>query len=312
MRSAAYETIISGDASRQDWLVARAGLITASDVPIILGIVPGKPKLWYEKVGMLEREESGDPEVPQMGHDMEPFCASQYVKKTGRRVRRCQQLLRSKRYPWLGATLDYWTWIPRVRKPVPLELKVTGNKELWPEGGKPAMKFQAQLQAQMIVTGTRRGALSVIIGSPYIHHRWADIKRDSELCDLILTETKAFADSVRAGVDPPVDGDTSTSVALRRLVVEVLAGTTVMLPRAAIEWDRSLQEAKAAISEWEHRKRFFENMLMTKIGDHETGQLPDDHGRYTLRRQTRAAHTVKETTFRKLHRVAPETAGVGS
>jgi putative phage-type endonuclease len=312
MRSAAYETVVSADASREEWLLARAGLITASDVPAILGIVPGKPKLWYEKVGLLERGDPAEPEVLEMGHDMEPFCATQYVKKTGRKVRRCQSLLRSKQYPWLGATLDYWTWLPGEKKPGPLEMKATGNKELWPDDGQPAMKFQAQLQTQIIVAGTEWGSLSAIIGSPYIHHRWIDFERDAALCDMILTETQAFAESVQSGTNPPVDGDESTSEALRHLVLNVLAGTTVVLPPEALDWDQELQAAKAAIAQWEQRKRFYENVLMTAIGDHETGELPYDSGRYTFKRQTRAAHSVKESTFRKLSRVAPKRKRVST
>jgi len=307
MRNAAYETLVSADASREAWLQARAGLITASDVPVILGIVPGKPALWYEKVGMLERKPPAEPEVLQMGHDSEPFNAEQYVAKTGRKVKRCQELLRSKRYPWLGATLDYWTWIPGDKQPGPLELKVTGNKDLWPEDGAPAMKFQAQLQTQMLVTGSTWGSLSALIGSPYLHHRWLDFERDDPgLCDLILTETHAFAESVQSGVNPPVDGDESTSDALRNLVVEVLAGTTVVLPADAVEWDRELQAAKEAIKTWQERQRFYENLLMTAIGDHETGELPGEAGRFTFKRQTRKAYSVAETSFRKLHRVAPK------
>lgn len=317
MAKAPYETVISTDAGRPAWLKARAELITASDVPIILGIVPGKPALWYEKVGLLEHGDDANPEVPLMGHYLEAVNAEVlYRGKTGRKVRRCQELLRSKQYPWLGATLDYWTWLPGEKRPGPLELKVTGNKDLWPDDAPPAMKFQAQLQTQILVAGTAWGSLSAIIGSPYVHHRWIDFERDEHLCDLILTETEAFAASVRSGVNPPVDGDDSTSDALRHLVVEVLAGTTVLLPPDAIEWDMELQAAREAIKIWEQRKRFYENALMTAIGEHETGVLPHDRGRYTFKRQTRAAHTVAESTFRRLqrvqrkerHRMLPETA----
>lgn len=302
MPNAAYDTLLSADASRDEWLKARAALVTASDVPTILGIVPGKPALWYEKVGLLERVERS-PEVPQMGKDLEAVNAEVlYRAKTGRKVRRCQRLLRSRQHPWLGATLDYWTWLPGERQPGPLELKVTGNKDLWPDDGVPAMKFQAQLQTQMLVTGSAWGSLSAIIGSPYIHHRWIDFERDAGLCELILTETQAFAESVRSGMNPPVDGDESTSDALRHLVLEVLAGSTVVLPPEALDWDQEIQAAREAIKTWEHRKRFYENLLMTAIGSHEAGELPYDAGRYSFKRQTRAAHTVAEATFRRLQR----------
>jgi len=304
MANVAYDTLLSADASRNEWLKARAALVTASDVPAILGIVPGKPALWYEKVGMLERIERA-PEVPQMGKDLEAVNAEVlYRAKTGRKVRRCQKLLRSKQYPWLGATLDYWTWLPGEKQPGPLELKVTGNKALWPDDGEPALKFQAQLQTQMLVAGSSWGSLSAIIGSPYVHHRWIDFELDPSLCDQILTETQAFAESMRSGINPPVDGDESTSEALRRLVVDVLAGTTVVLPPEALDWDQEIQVAREALQTWEHRKRFYENLIMTAIGSHEAGELPYDAGRYTFKRQTRAAHTVAASTFRRLQRVS--------
>lgn len=302
---APYEVIASADDDEAAWQAARAPLVTASDVPVILGIVPGKPKLWYQKVGLLEREPEENPEVPEMGHELEPVNAEQlYVTRTGRKVQRCQQLLRSTKYPWLGATLDYWTWLPGEPAPGPLELKVTGNKSNWSEDDGPAPKFIAQLQTQMLVADAAWGSLSAIIGSPYVHHRWLDFERDDAgLCDQILSETLAFHESVQACTNPPVDGDESTSEALRHLSLRVRRGAIVQLPADALDWDRELQAARDAVAAWKERQRYFENLLMTAIDDAEAGELPYRAGTYTFERQSRAAYSVAATTFRTLHRV---------
>ena len=287
-------------------------------MPIVLGIVPGLPKLWYEKKGLLERADISDLEHVQMGHDLEAPNAMIFARKTRRRVKRCQDLLCSKRYPWLGATLDYTQDVGNDSvgltfdendapaglklRGAPLELKTSGSAAVWTDDLGPHMKFQAQLQTQMIVVDQQWGSLSAIIGAPVMRHRWLDLPRHAALCTMIIEKTHEFFESLTTG-EPPVDDDASTSWALRHLAVDVLAGTTVTLPAESIEWTEKLDAATRARAQWETRERYYKNLLMTAVGDAEKGLLPDGSSAWKFAVEHRKEHVVKASSARVLRAV---------
>jgi len=69
--------------NRADWLQARKSLITATDVPAILGVSPYRTPLqvWFEKVS---DEQQPDSEILEIGRDIEPVIA----RKTESRLKR--------------------------------------------------------------------------------------------------------------------------------------------------------------------------------------------------------------------------------
>jgi putative phage-type endonuclease len=311
-----YRVLANSDHDREHWLLARSAIITASDVATVLGIVPGLPKLWYEKKGLLERADISDLEHVQMGHDLEEPNAMIFARKTRRKVKRCQELLCSKRYPWLGATIDYTQDVANDSvgltfddsalslslRGAPLELKTSGSAAVWSDDEGPHMKFQAQLQAQMIVVDSQWGSLSAILGSPVMRHRWLDLPRHNDLCTMIVEKTHEFHESLKTG-EPPVDDDDSTSWALRHLTLDVLAGTTVSLPAIAIEWTDRLAQATEARAQWAKRETYYKNLIMTAIGDAETGLLPDGSSAWKFAVENRREHVVKASSARVLRPV---------
>jgi hypothetical protein len=256
---------------------------------------------------MLDRSSAPSTEAMDMGHTLEPANADIYAGKTGRRVERCQELLASTRYPWLGATLDCFTWLPGEDAPGPLELKITGKKLHWPEDDAPAEHYQAQLQAQMLVVGAGWGSLSAIIGEPYLHHRWLDFLADPSLADAIVNETGAFMESARRGIEPPVDGSEDTAQALRRLTRTILPDSVRELPDAALDWDRELRAAQSALAAWAARETYYKNLLATAIGDAEHGDLPGGAGRYSFKVQHRKGYAVAPSAARVLRRIHTQT-----
>lgn len=300
---------VLADAEREPerWQAARRTLITASDVPILLGLRPGLVALWYEKAGWIAVDPiaaDDEPEHLQIGHDLEaPNAEVIYARKTRRVVRRSQQLLRSERYPFLGATIDYATWIPAFGDvPLPLELKSTTVEDKWPPDAEPCLDFQTQLQAQMLVTGAPAGSLSAIVAARGgMRHRWCDYARHDGCAALIAAKAEAFMESVRRGVPPPIDADSSTHDALR--AVEALAGTRKMLPREAIQWDAEIIRVRREIAALAEQQRYYENLLMAAIGTAECGELPDGSGAYSFRIEHRRAYTVRASSSRRLRRV---------
>lgn len=322
VNDSAYEVIADADADETTWLEARRSLITASNLPQVLGIKRGAPKLWYRMAGMLARNNS-EPEYATFGKKSEDFNATHlYTGATGRKVKRVQQLLRSRRYPWLGATLDYvvtrfpkpghpvqygpedirpWERV-RWKLPAPLELKSTGLKKLWPDDGEAALQFQAQLQGQMVVLGAEWGSLSAIIGQPYLHHRWADFPRHEDFCNFLVERSHEFYESLKRG-EPPVDDDPETGRSLRHLKDSVLRPGKVVLPPAAEDWARRLDEAKQRRAEAERDETYYSNLICTAIGVADESVFADGTPAYTFRQESRTDYSVDPCTFRVLRRI---------
>lgn len=297
-----YSELANADTDREAWLEARRSILTASDVAAVLGITTGAPRIWYEKKGLLAARDLSDNEAVQMGHELEAKVADLYAAKTGRRIERQQSLFRSTAYPWLGATLDYKAWLPDRDDPGPLECKTTGNKTNWPEDGEPSRAYHVQLQTQMLVTNANWGSLSALIGAPFMHHRWIDSLRDDNLCDRILDRTKRFMRSVQSDSQPPeLDDSSDTEQALRRTVLGVLAGETVVLPDAAVEWVEKLNAETQMMQESTREIRRLKNRIMAAIGTAEVGEMHDGSGAFTFKVQMRKAYSVKESESRVLH-----------
>ena len=215
-------------------------------------------------------------------------------------MQRSQLLYRSREYPWLGATLDYAQWDTTLHGEDAgvLECKSTGNKDNWPEDGEPATHYQAQLQTQLLVVGSNWGSLSAIIGSPAMHHRHLDYEKHAGFCELVLDKTYEFWKSLADG-NPPVDDTVDTNEALRHLALGALAGTTTMLRPEATEWTEQWLEAKKQLAEIEKQRRYYENLLMTAIGSHDTAALCDGRT-FTFKEARRKAYSVAGSWYRVL------------
>lgn len=312
---ALFEVIADADADRAAWLQARRALVAASEVPAVLGICPGKGRIWYEKAGLLVHQE-GEAEYATFGKLSEDFHAQTlYARATGRRLRRVQKLLRSTRYPWLGATLDYeivrfpaagspvhlndgtvapWTDVDWPL-PAPVELKSTGRKSLWPDDEEPDLKWQAQLQAQMLVVGSTWGSLSAIIGQPWFHHRWCDYPRHDGFCAQIAEQSERFLESVRAG-NPPVDDTEDTAQALRQLQLDP---RRIRLPAIASEWTEKAVEARQRVLEAEREERYYRNLIGTALGTADEGELADGTV-WEFKVHHRKGYTVEPKEVREL------------
>lgn len=311
-----YVILADAEADRPAWLDARRGLITASEVPLILGMYGPSRRIryWYDKAELTEREGMDDFEGAQMGHRLEPVNAELFSEKTGRRLKREQKLLRSLRYPWLGATLDYTQYVSETDDGAPVELKSSGKKHNWPETdadveypdvefvGEPSLRYQAQLQTQILVYGAEWGSLSVLLGTPYMHHRWRDFLRHASFSDLILERTRVFAESLKRGIPPEPDDSDLVRSTLKERALRAEPGSSVRLPAVAAEWDRRLIAARAAQIEAHKEINHLESLILTAMGDAERGILPNGD-LYVVQRSARKGYSVAPTTTVTLRRV---------
>lgn len=131
-----------------EWYAARRKLITATDLPVILGLSPYKSEstLAQEKLGELPEQD--ETLMMEIGRLIEPAIAREYERVSGAEVARFRGLVTHPRIEWAGASPD----ARRKRLRYLVEFKDTRSRR-WPaEGGVP-QDVEAQVRWQMGVTG---------------------------------------------------------------------------------------------------------------------------------------------------------------
>jgi putative phage-type endonuclease len=126
-----------------EWLAARRELVTATDIPILLGLSPYRCEadLAEEKLGLAEPVESTI--RMRIGQALEDLIAETYAAKTGRTVRHSPYLWRSGSIAWAGASLDRRTAGRLV------ELKWSGSRSRF--GDELPQDIEAQVAWEMAV-----------------------------------------------------------------------------------------------------------------------------------------------------------------
>ena len=325
-----YEFVISADADLEGWLKERQKLLTATDIPSILGVPGARDPLetWYQKKDALVTRAENDQirEAKRAGHDFEDFNALMFSKAAGRRVERSQQLIRSRKYSWLGCTLDYLQTGETILNGAelyygiyakPLELKNAGSfvaGEMWPLGGEPHLTWQMQVITQMIVMDVSMGSLSAWLGTPFVHHRWVDVERLKPVEEIILEEAEQFWKSLKKNTPPSFTPNSATYEVLRRLAPSRTTGKIITLPATARALHARLLNEEERL---EHEKESFDLAkaavektraeIAALIGENEGGKLPPTGISvpdivYTFQHVHVPTHTVQAHSYRKLNR----------
>ena len=296
------QVLANADKDRDGWLAARRELVTASELPIIMGLVDWETPLglWQRKLGL--KPEPDEREAWDWASEMEEPIARWFASKTGRVVTRSQDLVRNEQWPWLAATLDYETWAPEDQATLdlgpylgPLDVKTRRAKgEVWDDGVPDY--YAPQYEAQGRITGAGGATAAVSIwGAPPI---WTDYDCDDALWAQVLEASYAFYKALTDETPPPVSaGDRDN---LKAMYPKEEPGTAIVLPADAAEIHAELVTLKAERKQADGRIRLLENRIIEMIGDKEAGLLPGGLGSYSYRTQSRKGYEVKPTSFRKL------------
>ncbi|MCX4697048.1 YqaJ viral recombinase family protein [Streptomyces sp. NBC_01373] len=209
--------VLDANASRDDWHAIRKTGLGGSDLPAICGLNKWTSPLevWFRKTGqpVPRREDPILDEAAENGHDLEPFVASRFTKKTGLPAHRNPGTLRRPDIPWAIVNLDRTTeenGLPGV-----VELKTRSSYALQDWLDEVPIDTQIQVQWQLAVTGWTFGYAACLIGGQRtIVHR---IDRDEQMIADLLNIAAEFWGWVEAGTQPPVDGSVATGELLDRL-----------------------------------------------------------------------------------------------
>lgn len=292
---------------REQWLMLRRELVTASDCAAILGADPrrGALAVYAEKIGAVAPPE--DEDWLAFGRDVEGAIAKGYTRKTGRPAHDLGLVIR--RHPdlqFLGATLDRETeGSAQLPAPAagrgPLELKAVGGRAVREWDGTEPTHYVIQLQIQIAVTGAAWGSLAPLFHGLTIEAR--DHLRNDRFLAAALPRLEEFHLRILRR-EPPEETDVlpATSRALRALFPG--NGQTVALEPDALNlvtrWERAKYTATAATREAEE----LENRLRRLLGGATFGALTD--GSFLRLRETqRSGYTVQPTTYTTLGRFWP-------
>lgn len=253
---------------RQLWLETRRQGITASEIPMIMGLsrYGGALTLYYRKLGLLPEDESGW--LAQMGTALEPFVLGYFTSMTGFSLSRCGLACSAER-PWMMATPD------AVIGHVPVEAKTALSPDSgWGETGSSEVpeRYRRQLLWQMLVLGADHGYLCVVFrisGEP----RWYRVGQDSWTMAEMIMEAEGFLDRLAAGDPPPADGLDATTRALRVVwQADWDAPAVVCAEELRLEYAAALQARRDA----DDRHRLAANMIRLAMGS--SARLVDSDG----------------------------------
>lgn len=184
--------VVSGGRSlRQgtpEWLEARRSLITATDIPVLLGLSP-------KSEATLAREKAGEPGAEstvrmRIGTALEPLILAEYERATGRTCRRFRGLVVHPSIAWAAASPD--ARIVGERRLV--ELKWSASRTRWADG--LPQDIEAQVAWQMGVTGYPAADVAVLLGDDL---RLFEVAHDPALFERLVLIATDFRRRLESG-----------------------------------------------------------------------------------------------------------------
>lgn len=277
--------------SREDWLNERKKGIGGSDASVILGFNPWKSpfELYIEKTSDEIRET--DNESIYWGNVLEDIVAEEFTRRTGKKVRRRNQILRHPEHYFMIANIDRHV----VGEKALLECKTTNafNADQW-EGDHIPPAYICQLQHYMAVLDYEKAYIAVLIGGQKFV--WKELERDDEFIELMIQHEKNFWENhVLKGVPPEIDGSPSATELLNKMYPKD-NGEVVMLESDKAEiLIQAIEDIKAEIKEKEKLQKEYENKLKLMIGEARIGITP----RYEVNFKTYERNTIDTKKLKK-------------
>lgn len=263
------------DSERAKWLEMRNTMLTASDIAAVLGEDPYRSPLDVYVAKVMPQEPDADIGLDDprfWGHVLEQPILKAVAQYYAWQYRRGGALLRSRRWPHLGCTLD--AEIDRGSGWIPLEGKTTRVPRGWSqEEGELPTRVLLQTQQQLAVTGAPHELVFALLqGSRPVQ---IEVEPSPELHEIMAQAAEELLERVQR-LDPPPAGARDRA-ALAKLYPED-TGEIVELSDEVAEWTRELQELSAQRLEIEGREDTLKNRIRQLLGEATFGVLPVEIG----------------------------------
>ena len=234
------------------WLDARRGLVTATDIPVLLGLSPYRCEadLADDKLGRAARQE---PSVAmRRGKALEPLMAELYREATGQNVRRQHAMVRHHEIEWAAASLD--ATAPGL---VVVEFKTTGSRQRFADGLPDDVA--AQVAWELGVSGYRRADVLVMVGDDVLPV--FEVQPDPQLFADLVTIAEDFRRRLAAG------GPFSRDLNRIRRDHPADDGTEMAADGELDEAARALLDVRAAIARHEETEKQLVRAITDRMGD---------------------------------------------
>jgi len=295
--------ILPADAPRDQWLAARRGGVTASEIAVILGISPyDSPfNLYYRKRGELT--DDYDNTAMSLGRHLEPWIADQWAADHPEWTVGTGGLYASEERSWQMATPDRLLYDGLCRCPdfadvaddhadSLLEIKSSGTYDGWGDDGTDVIPayYRAQVLWQLDVMGLAEAHVTCFFLSTRNRRDYV-VAYDADDVQLMRKAAHAFMDAVEAGTPPDIDWHPATEAALKALNPKVDDDETEIAAALADRYATACQR----FALWKRIKKQVENELRDAMGPHKRATA----GGLTV--ATRSIYTVPEHTRPESH-----------
>jgi putative phage-type endonuclease len=250
------------------WLKERQKSIGGSDVGAIMGVNKWKSafQVYLEKTEDIH-EEPNTVEAAYWGTNFKELVSKEFMKRTGKKVRRYNKQLAHKEYAFITANIDR-----RVLGENSLLLckttSVFGAKE-W-EGEEVPPSYILQCQHYMSVSGADKCYLAVLIGGQKLLIK--EIPRDEELIEMIIAAaTEFWAGHVILRVPPSLDSSVSADKYLKDKYPKANSLMEVDLREENKDRIKRYLSLKQNIKVMEDEAKALENNIKNELGEAEKG-----------------------------------------
>lgn len=262
------ELINIKDLTREEWLQERMTGIGGSDAGTVLGVNKWKSKtqLFFEKTNPEMVQEINN-EFIYWGNMMEDVVADEFARRTGKKVRRDNRMLRHPKYKFMMANLDRVV----VGEKALLECKTTSqyNTEQWEDDNVPA-QYLCQIQHYMAVTDYEKAYIAVLIGGN--NFVWKEIPRDDELIQILIEAEKDFwENNVQANIIPEIDGSETTSDFINYMYQDI-DNEEIELGTEADTLMKAIESIKEDVKDKQQLQKKYENQLKDSLGHNTAGK----------------------------------------
>ena len=274
--------------------------IGGSDSAAVIGVSPytSARALYHEKVGDIEPDDLSDNDAVHFGNVLEDIVAQEYMRRTGRKVRRKNASLRHPDLPFIIGHIDRdVVGLPRALECKTSDAMAFNFGDWGPEGTDEVPEhYFTQAQHYMgLLPKVDVFDLAVLVGGN--RFRLYHIHRDDTFIrDLFDADAAFWRDHVEKKTPPPIDPDHSKTL---KLLADLYPGTTgevIQLDEAAAHWKAVMDEAKGKVKLYEGVANGAKAHLLDLIGDGSVGLLPDGTG-YTRKFVERKAYTCEATKY---------------
>lgn len=289
-------------------LELRRSGIGGSDASVVLNINPFRTPLhlFYDKrpdlAPVVAKESEPDEENASLkwGSYLEDPICDAYSDKTGYKLIRQNQMLRSEKNPFMIANLD--RRIVGEDRRIGFEAKSDAFGYGWgPDGSDEIPPYiMVQVQHYLAVTGWDEFHLGCLIGNR--DFRTYRIMPIEDIMVQLIDAERDFWDRVQAGVAPEMHYEHRATTALLKQLYPGTNGSVIRLPDIAQAYADAMKDASDQRKMFDDVVQGCKNRIAMLLGEASAGVLPDGSC-FTRKEVKRASYTVEESSYMDMRRV---------